>query len=73
MAQHVEGRFNKSTDPNHNNYLHVLGIGTGEGDRRNGHTVDKDGNAWFAGNVTVGDSKVKLATVQDLIGRSKAG
>ena len=35
------------------NYAHVVGNGTEE-KRSNAHTLDWDGNAWFAGNVYVG-------------------
>ena len=56
--QHVQGRFNTPMD---NNYAHVVGNGTSESDRRNAHTLDWNGNAWFAGNVKVGNGKT-LAT-----------
>lgn len=57
--QHVQGRFNTPMD---NNYAHIVGNGTSENDRRNAHTLDWNGNAWFAGNVTIGADKKKLAT-----------
>ena len=37
-------------------YAHIVGNGTGENDRSNAHTLDWEGNAWFAGDVYVGGS-----------------
>lgn len=45
--QHVQGRFNK-VDPN---YAHIVGNGWDENSRRNAHTLDWYGNAWYAGSV----------------------
>jgi len=48
--QHVQGKYNiKDTN---NVYAHIVGNGTAEDARSNAHTLDWDGNAWFAGNVT---------------------
>lgn len=70
-SQHVQGEFN-IIDPIGNmsdargKYVHIVGNGTGE-HRSNAHTLDWEGNAWFAGDVYVGgtsqdDTKaVKLA------------
>ena len=49
-AQHVQGKYN---EPNED-YAHILGGGSDESDRRNIHTVDWDGNAWFAGSMSFG-------------------
>ena len=46
--QHVQGKWNKIMDEN---YAHVVGNGTDEINRSNAHTLDWDGNAWFAGTV----------------------
>jgi hypothetical protein len=35
-------------------YAHIVGNGWGNGSRSNAHTLDWDGNAWFAGDVYVG-------------------
>lgn len=35
-------------------YIHVVGNGTSNTTRSNAHTLDWDGNAWFAGDVYVG-------------------
>ena len=49
--QHVQGKYN-SVDGN-NKYAHIVGNGTADGAayRSNAHTLDWDGNAWFAGTV----------------------
>ncbi len=63
--QHVQGRYNKVLD---DNYLHIVGNGTGDGDneRSNAHTLDKDGNAWFAGTVKLGANETEVATKEDI-------
>ena len=46
--QHVQGKFNvEDTD---NKYAHIVGNGE-PNDMSNAHTLDWDGNAWFAGTV----------------------
>lgn len=60
--QHVQGRFNDTEGLD--NVAHVIGNGTGEDvenedgsitkHRSNAHTVDWNGNAWYAGEVRVG-------------------
>lgn len=69
--QHVEGILNIEDTTS----LHIVGNGTytessGQKTKSNAHTLDKLGNAWFAGNVYVGstsgtnkdDGSKKLAT-----------
>ena len=51
--QHVQGKFN--TADTEGKYAHIVGNGSGDFNRSNAHTVDWDGNAWFAGSVE-GDS-----------------
>lgn len=46
-AQHVQGRFNKADK----SLAHIVGNGTDADHRSNAHTLDWDGNAWFAGTV----------------------
>lgn len=49
--QHVQGIFNvEDTD---NKYAHIVGNGSRNAPS-NAHTVDWDGNSWFAGDVYVG-------------------
>ena len=50
--QHVQGTYN-IIDTNHT-YAHIVGNGDSTSARSNAHTVDWDGNGWFAGDVKVG-------------------
>lgn len=52
--QHVQGKYNK--EDSSETYAHILGNGTGlsSSSRSNAHTIDWQGNAWFAGNVYIG-------------------
>lgn len=47
--QHVQGSYN--VDDTDGKYLHIVGNGTADNARSNAHTLDKQGNAWFAGDV----------------------
>ena len=49
-GQHVEGSYN--IPDTERKYLHIVGNGSSGVDRSNAHTLDKNGNAWFAGGVT---------------------
>ena len=68
--QHVQGRFNV-TDADEI-YAHI--VGNGQGTPSNAHTLDWNGNAWFAGDVYVGSTSgtnkdagsVKLVTETEL-------
>lgn len=61
--QHVQGQYNiKDTS---NKYAHIVGNGADNNNRANAHTLDWDGNAWFAGNIKIGgtgydDSNAKV-------------
>lgn len=67
--QHVQGKNNISDTTS----AHIIGNGTGSEDvnRSNAHTIDWNGNAWFAGDVYTGstsgknkdDGSVKLPVV----------
>ena len=57
-GQHVQGRFNIEDEYK---YAHIVGNGDYDA-RSNAHTLDWDGNAWFAGNVTIGEDNKELAT-----------
>lgn len=48
-AQHAEGSYN--LEDAGSEYLHIVGNGTADTDRSNAHTLDWNGNAWFAGTV----------------------
>ena len=58
--QHVQGKYN--IEDTTSTYAHIVGNGTNTDDRSNAHTLDWNGNAWFAGNVTIGTDNKKLAT-----------
>lgn len=64
--QHAQGKYNIAD--NDNKYLHIVGNGSRE-HRSNAHTLDWDGNAWFAGDVYVGgtsqddENATKLSSV----------
>lgn len=66
--QHVQGKFNIEDEKDE--FAHIVGNGTSNSDRKNAHTLDWDGNAWFAGDVYVGGSNknngAKLATTADI-------
>ena len=47
--QHVQGRYN--IEDTANKYAHIVGNGTSMVNRSNAHTLDWDGNAWFAGGI----------------------
>ena len=78
-SQHVQGKYNIK-DITTNGYAHIVGNGSNPGNRSNAHTLDWNGNAWFAGNVTVGgtynsetgvvDGAKTLATTDDIISAS---
>ena len=54
--QHVQGRYN--IEDTANKYAHIVGNGTANDNyeeiRSNAHTLDWEGNAWYAGKLTVG-------------------
>ena len=70
-ATHVQGKYNvvqSVTEPNYlGKYCHIVGNGTSDTARSNAHTLDWNGNAWFAGDVYTGGTAMdsgakKLAT-----------
>lgn len=69
-AQHVQGKYNIADTEG--KYAHIIGNGEYNNGYiySNAHTLDWDGNAWFAGNITVGADEKQLATeeyVDDLM------
>ena len=57
-SQHAQGEYNiidPEYDPNDRSkrgkYAHIVGNGDDDNNRSNAHTLDWDGNAWFAGTV----------------------
>lgn len=61
--QQVWGKFNKADTEN--KYAHIVGGGTHftEDKRKNIHTLDWSGNAWFAGDVTVANNGSTLSMI----------
>lgn len=70
---HTQGKYN--IEDTENKYAHIVGNGKSEDTRSNAHTLDWDGNAWYAGKVetigvvisssTKGSTKRFLVTVDD--------
>ena len=63
--QHVQGSWN--IEDTANTYAHIVGNGGWSDEvrnyvRSNAHTLDWGGNAWFAGNITIGEDNKELAT-----------
>lgn len=69
-SQHVQGKYNISDDTS----LDIIGNGTGANARSNAYTLDRNGNAWYSGEVYVGSTSgtnkdsgsVKLAKITDI-------
>lgn len=57
--QHVQGKYN--IEDENGKYAHIVGNGDSS-KRSNAHTLDWNGNAWFAGEVKVGAGNKQLAT-----------
>jgi hypothetical protein len=52
-SQHAQGKFNLIDTEN--KYAHIVGNGQGEFMRSNAHTLDWEGNAWYAGVLSASD------------------
>ena len=71
--QHAQGKHN--IEDTENKYIHIVGNGDSSSNRSNAHTLDWDGNAWFAGTMegtavilkssTEGSTKRFKVTVDD--------
>ena len=57
--QHVEGKYN--VQDTENKYAHIIGGGTSSTKRRNIHTVDWNGNAYYAGDVATASNSLNKA------------
>ena len=74
-SQHVQGRDN--IFDTEGKYAHIVGNGTSENNRSNAHTLDWEGNAWFAGDVLIGgesqddDNAVSLKALSEEIKNGK--
>ena len=63
---HVQGRCN--TIDNNSKYLHIVGNGVSDSNRKNCHTIDWQGNTWYSGNLYIGgisqdDTEAYIANV----------
>ena len=52
-SQHVQGKYN--IEDTESKYAHIVGNGTSKRKRSNAHTLDWEGNAWYAGDVCNGN------------------
>ena len=59
---HVQGKYNEIDMEN--KYAHIIGNGTSDDNRSNAHTVDWEGNAWFAGSVTTDSVTAKSISIE---------
>ena len=50
ICQHVQGKFN--IEDNANKYAHIVGNGSDNTARSNAHTLDWNGNGWYAGKLS---------------------
>lgn len=55
---HVQGKYN--VVDMENKYAHIVGNGTSDDNRSNAHTVDWEGNAWYAGKVSATNIEASL-------------
>lgn len=66
--QHVQGKYN--IEDANDKYAHIVGNGKNDDNRSNAHTLDWNGNAWFAGDVYVKgssqDEGKKLLSTSDI-------
>lgn len=76
FPQHAQGKYNVRSAGNTSKALaHIVGNGTSDNKRSNAHTLDYQGNAWYAGDVYVGstsgvnrdEGSVKLISETDLM------
>lgn len=63
--QHVQGK-NNIIDKD-NKFAHIVGNGTTPITRSNAHTIDWDGNGWFAGGLKVGGTDQDDEAAKDVI------
>lgn len=70
LSQHVQGEYNiadtEGSAAIRGKYAHIVGNGTSNNARSNAHTLDWQGNGWFAGSVFTGGSGQDDATAKKL-------
>lgn len=69
-AQHVQGKYN--IEDSNGKYAHIVGNGTSNSKRSNAHTLDWQGNAWYAGDVYIGgtgqdDTNTKKMATEEFV------
>lgn len=62
-AQHVQGAYN--IEDADGTYIHIVGNGEDTEYRFNAHTLDWDGNAWYAGKVSAGTPESPADPTED--------
>ena len=60
--QHVQGKFN--IRDSENKYAHIVGNGTTDDARSNAHTLDWNGNAWYAGSIEAADGLILKSSTE---------
>ena len=70
-AQHAQGKYNIGDDAN--TYAHIVGNGVSDSSRSNAHTLDWNGNAWFAGDVTATDANGNSISLIDIAANAGGG
>ena len=70
-SSHVQGKFNKSDTEN--KYAHIVGNGT-QYSPSNAHTLDWNGNGWYAGDITATGFKIQNpdGTLKDVASQDQA-
>ena len=74
--QHVQGKFNEADYTN--KYAHIVGGGTDWSNRKNIHTINWNGTAWFANDIKIGgnsetsDDAYSVITSNNAVGRKSS-
>lgn len=66
IAQHVAGAYNEKSsggDTSRGAYVEIVGIGTADDARKNGRTLDWNGNEALAGSLTLGEGTSYETTI----------
>ena len=63
-SQCVDGKYN--VEDTEDKYAHITGNGTSDKKRSNACTLDWEGNAWFAGGITVGSDNKEVALKEEV-------
>ena len=64
-SQHVQGKFN--VEDRNEKYAHIVGGGTSDANRKNIHTLDWDGNVYYAGSLSLSDVTLTSEKLSDLL------